>query len=308
MCINMGCVIHQTSHAASPTNQPTKPHPPPKNRRAQRGLPCGDRAHGPLHAHAHPGLYISGVRAPVCTAHRGVKPHYPLRTMDVFTSGSRAVPITSYLLNRRPPSRRCCGGGRRSCTRTRARVRVSVWVYGCTAHVHSFTRQPNHPTNPPNRPNQPTTHTLSPTPSPKTTLGKTLAYLLPLLSRVNPEEQHIQLLVLAPSRELAAQIASVATEVGLWVFVLVFCMGIDLVDMLQRSIDRPAPKEKRSDSHPTHPIHQPITRTYPAGGGHGPERFVAHRRGVATAAGGGAALGEAAGGDRCVVGGHVWGV
>ena len=27
----MGCVIHQTSHAASPTNQPTKPHPPPKN-------------------------------------------------------------------------------------------------------------------------------------------------------------------------------------------------------------------------------------------------------------------------------------
>jgi hypothetical protein len=54
------------------------------------------------------------------------------------------------------------------------------------------------------------------------TAGKTLAYLLPLLSRVNPDEQHVQLLVLAPSRELAAQIASVATEVNKYIFVCIY--------------------------------------------------------------------------------------
>ncbi|TFJ84994.1 hypothetical protein NSK_003419 [Nannochloropsis salina CCMP1776] len=42
--------------------------------------------------------------------------------------------------------------------------------------------------------------------------GKTLAYLLPLLSRLDPAQSHTQLLVIAPSRELAAQIASVAEE------------------------------------------------------------------------------------------------
>lgn len=43
--------------------------------------------------------------------------------------------------------------------------------------------------------------------------GKTLAYLLPLLKRVDPDSKAIQLLVLAPSRELATQIAQVASQV-----------------------------------------------------------------------------------------------
>jgi ATP-dependent RNA helicase DeaD len=44
--------------------------------------------------------------------------------------------------------------------------------------------------------------------------GKTLAYLLPLLARVNPEDTYVQCVVLAPSRELATQIASVADQIG----------------------------------------------------------------------------------------------
>jgi superfamily II DNA/RNA helicase len=43
--------------------------------------------------------------------------------------------------------------------------------------------------------------------------GKTLAYVLPLLQRVDPDFQAIQLVILAPSRELATQIAQVVNQV-----------------------------------------------------------------------------------------------
>lgn len=44
--------------------------------------------------------------------------------------------------------------------------------------------------------------------------GKTLAYLLPLLTGISPEDKGIQVLVLAPTRELAVQITKVANELG----------------------------------------------------------------------------------------------
>ena len=44
--------------------------------------------------------------------------------------------------------------------------------------------------------------------------GKTLAFLLPIIGELNPEEEEVQALILAPSRELAIQIESVAREMG----------------------------------------------------------------------------------------------
>lgn len=44
--------------------------------------------------------------------------------------------------------------------------------------------------------------------------GKTLAFLLPLLERLNPNLDEIQLLILVPSRELAQQIEQVARKMG----------------------------------------------------------------------------------------------
>ena len=44
--------------------------------------------------------------------------------------------------------------------------------------------------------------------------GKTVAFLLPLLAKLSPSLQAIQLLVLVPSRELAIQIEQVAREMG----------------------------------------------------------------------------------------------
>lgn len=44
--------------------------------------------------------------------------------------------------------------------------------------------------------------------------GKTLAYLLPLLTGISPEGKGIQVLILAPTRELAVQITKVAIELG----------------------------------------------------------------------------------------------
>lgn len=44
--------------------------------------------------------------------------------------------------------------------------------------------------------------------------GKTLAYLLPLLTRINPENKGIQVLVLVPTRELAMQITKIANDLG----------------------------------------------------------------------------------------------
>lgn len=44
--------------------------------------------------------------------------------------------------------------------------------------------------------------------------GKTVAFLLPLLQRLNKEVQEVQALILAPSRELAIQIEQVARQMG----------------------------------------------------------------------------------------------
>jgi len=44
--------------------------------------------------------------------------------------------------------------------------------------------------------------------------GKTLAYLLPLLAGISPENKGIQGLILAPTRELAMQITKAANELG----------------------------------------------------------------------------------------------
>ena len=50
---------------------------------------------------------------------------------------------------------------------------------------------------------------LSPTGS-----GKTIAFLLPLLMNLNPDNGTVQALILAPSRELALQINSVFQQMG----------------------------------------------------------------------------------------------
>ena len=44
--------------------------------------------------------------------------------------------------------------------------------------------------------------------------GKTLAYLLPIFSRLQAQEKNIQALILAPTRELAVQITSLAKSLG----------------------------------------------------------------------------------------------
>ena len=44
--------------------------------------------------------------------------------------------------------------------------------------------------------------------------GKTLAFLLPIISELNPASAEIQVLILVPSRELAIQIAQVSREMG----------------------------------------------------------------------------------------------
>lgn len=44
--------------------------------------------------------------------------------------------------------------------------------------------------------------------------GKTLAYLLPLLTRISPENKSAQVLILAPTRELAVQVNKLANELG----------------------------------------------------------------------------------------------
>lgn len=46
----------------------------------------------------------------------------------------------------------------------------------------------------------------------KTGSGKTLAFLLPLINKIDPNEKNAQLLILAPTRELALQIVKVARE------------------------------------------------------------------------------------------------
>lgn len=47
----------------------------------------------------------------------------------------------------------------------------------------------------------------------QTGTGKTLAFLLPILQMINPEESHIQALVITPTRELAIQITSEVNKI-----------------------------------------------------------------------------------------------
>ncbi len=47
----------------------------------------------------------------------------------------------------------------------------------------------------------------------KTGTGKTLAYLIPMIEKINPEKKELQMLVLAPSRELSLQIHREAENV-----------------------------------------------------------------------------------------------
>ena len=48
----------------------------------------------------------------------------------------------------------------------------------------------------------------------RTGSGKTLAYLLPILAGIDPGSPHVQAMVLAPTHELAMQIARVATDLS----------------------------------------------------------------------------------------------
>jgi superfamily II DNA/RNA helicase len=50
--------------------------------------------------------------------------------------------------------------------------------------------------------------------SSETGTGKTLAYLLPALSRINPDERSLQTMVIVPTHELAIQICAVARELA----------------------------------------------------------------------------------------------
>lgn len=44
--------------------------------------------------------------------------------------------------------------------------------------------------------------------------GKTLAFLLPIIAELDPDEPHVQVLIIVPSRELALQIEQVVREMG----------------------------------------------------------------------------------------------
>jgi ATP-dependent RNA helicase DeaD len=48
----------------------------------------------------------------------------------------------------------------------------------------------------------------------QTGTGKTAAFAIPIVERINPEDRHVQALVLAPTRELAVQVAEAANHFG----------------------------------------------------------------------------------------------
>lgn len=67
--------------------------------------------------------------------------------------------------------------------------------------------------------------------------GKTAAYLIPLLERVDPKKDHIQALVLVPTRELALQTSQICKDLGekhLGVKVMVTLGGTSLKDDIMR--------------------------------------------------------------------------
>lgn len=65
--------------------------------------------------------------------------------------------------------------------------------------------------------------------------GKTLAYLLPVLVGISPENKSVQALILAPTRELAVQITKIANELGdaLGILAVPVLGGVNL----QRQVD-----------------------------------------------------------------------
>ena len=64
----------------------------------------------------------------------------------------------------------------------------------------------------------------------QTGTGKTLAFLVPLMEKINPEKKYVQALIIAPTRELAMQISVEAKklvgETG--IKILPVCGGRDL--------------------------------------------------------------------------------
>jgi ATP-dependent RNA helicase DDX6/DHH1 len=70
--------------------------------------------------------------------------------------------------------------------------------------------------------------------------GKTGAFLIPLLERINVDRDYIQALVLVPSRELALQTSQICKELGkhLNVQVMVTTGGTSLKDDIMR-LDNP---------------------------------------------------------------------
>ncbi|KAL7061326.1 hypothetical protein AAHC03_09794 [Spirometra sp. Aus1] len=66
--------------------------------------------------------------------------------------------------------------------------------------------------------------------------GKTGAYLLPILEKIEPKVDHLQALILVPTRELALQTSQIAREISkyLGINVMVTTGGTNLVEDLVR--------------------------------------------------------------------------
>ncbi|KXG74120.1 DEAD/DEAH box helicase [Thermotalea metallivorans] len=75
----------------------------------------------------------------------------------------------------------------------------------------------------------------------KTGTGKTLAYLLPMIQKIEPEKRELQMLVLAPSRELSLQIQREADKAvkNTEIRVQTIVEGIDLNRQLEKLKEKP---------------------------------------------------------------------
>lgn len=71
--------------------------------------------------------------------------------------------------------------------------------------------------------------------------GKTLAYLLPILQRIDPEQRDVQAVVIAPTQELAMQIVRIAQDLGSprGVRALGLIGGASLKRQIERLKDKP---------------------------------------------------------------------
>lgn len=75
----------------------------------------------------------------------------------------------------------------------------------------------------------------------KTGTGKTLAYLLPMIEKIDPEKRDLQMLILAPSRELSLQIQKEAERIitDTDIRILSIVEGMDLNRQLEKLKDKP---------------------------------------------------------------------